>query len=275
MVVEVGHGRERRPARTHLVLGMAKTGTSALFESIRRQLPDETEIFFEPSRPSDWAALKTATGVVLAKALLRPYLQSGIGAALFDRVVILVRDPRDQLLSRLLYWAAQFSKHNQDARPAVLEALARKERNPDTVGFFELFDTIAALDGHSSFFPRPYLPEFADRLADAIQTFPAIGHGHLCKYEDLVDGRITDLRAYLGLEIEAAVTLPPALIRVERSRGHGEWKEWFLPGDLERLRPVIGPYMARFGYADTPPNTNRHINTGTASEFVVKSWGLA
>src|SRR5450631_2867014 len=111
----------------YLVLGMAKTGTTALFYGIKKKLPETAFLLFEPNSPQQWRSLASRHSVTLTKSLLTSYLVADIDAGFFKKMVVLVRDPRDQLLSRLLYWSAQISKRREDLREPILAAIIKKE----------------------------------------------------------------------------------------------------------------------------------------------------
>src|SRR5690606_15023024 len=87
-------------ARKIVIAGQGKSGTAALFHKIRAAVPDSTRLLFEPRayepEPDD--------GHVLAKVLIDPpgYVDFSTFEP-FDKKILIVRDPRDNLISRLLY----------------------------------------------------------------------------------------------------------------------------------------------------------------------------
>jgi hypothetical protein len=259
----------------YLVLGMAKTGTTALFYGIRKKLPATAFMLFEPNTPLEWRSLASHHSVTLTKSLLKSYVAAGINSEFFNKIVVLVRDPRDQLLSRLLYWSAQISKRNQNLRDAVLAAIIQKETQPRSTSFIALLNRIAVMDSVHEIFPGDPIEEFSNRLRNAVDTFSALSGSFVLKYEYMVDGNIHNLREYLGLEIDPVMEVPHELKRVERSKGYGEWKRWFLPSDLKILMPLLKDYMKAFGYEEgQPAEPENPIDSLTSSEFIQKSWGL-
>src|SRR5690348_3976598 len=84
-----------------VVFGLGKTGTTALFFKLKQAMPADTRALFEPrSFSADLAPARD----VLAKVLLGYNRDVDTSAFLsFDRKVFLVRDPRDTLVSRVLY----------------------------------------------------------------------------------------------------------------------------------------------------------------------------
>jgi hypothetical protein len=259
----------------YLVLGMAKTGTTALFYGIKKKLPATAFMLFEPNTPQEWRSLASHHSVTLTKSLLTSYVAAGINPEFFAKIVVLVRDPRDQLLSRLLYWAAQISKRNENLRDAVLAAIIQKEIQPRSTSFIALLNRIAVMDSVHEIFPEDPIEEFSNRLRNAVDIFPALSGSFVLKYEHMVDGNIQNLREYLVLEIDPVMEIPHELKRVARSKRYGEWKQWFLPSDLEILMPLFKNYMDAFGYAEgQPAELGSAIDSLTSSEFIQKSWGL-
>jgi hypothetical protein len=259
----------------HLVLGMAKTGTTALFYGIKKKLPETAFLLFEPNTPQQWRSLLSHHSVTLTKSLLKSYLVADIDPEIFKKIVVLVRDPRDQLLSRLLYWAAQISKRRENLRALVLAAIIQKETEPRSTSFIALVNRIAAMDSVHEMFPEDPIAEFSHRLRDAVDTFPALSESFVLKYEHMVDGNIQNLREYLDLEIDPVMEVPHEYKRVVRSKGYGEWKRWLLPSDLEILMPLFKDYMDAFGYVEGHASEEGSpIDSLTSSEFIRKSWEL-
>jgi hypothetical protein len=90
-----------------LIIGQPKTGTSALFFKIKNSFPGESKCLFEP-QPEEIAAIDVISHPqeipVLAKVLLlndgrqwHEYIRR------FEKTIFLTRDPRDRLVSALLY----------------------------------------------------------------------------------------------------------------------------------------------------------------------------
>ena len=84
--------------RAHVV-GLENSGTTALVYAIRAAMPAGTEFLFEPRSHVTFAASNVA-----AKVLLHRKFPLGLAFyQQFDRIVLLLRDPRDLLISEALY----------------------------------------------------------------------------------------------------------------------------------------------------------------------------
>ncbi len=90
-----------------LILSLGKSGTTILYQILKESLPDDAVSLFEPPacQPEDPSALRDKT--VLSKVLLlqpngRDHYRPQ-ACAFFNRRIFLQRDPRDLLVSLLLY----------------------------------------------------------------------------------------------------------------------------------------------------------------------------
>jgi hypothetical protein len=237
-----------------VIYGLAKSGTSALFYKIRNSLPAGTIALFEPTSfgPSERlsARLRAArrghvAPHVLAKVLpwdSRPVRLEDFER--FERKVLLVRDPRDRLVSHLLYKSYNAAFIREEAAALEFLGLLRlKESAPASVPLLRLLETFERLEreaGSASCWRLKYHEEGVVR--------PLRFHGErpglpVFTYEELVDGRFEGLESRLGLSLSGSATVPPALRRVERTKSYGAWRSWFTPQDVEALRPLLQPYL--------------------------------
>ena len=119
-----------------VIVGLGKSGTTALLYAVRSAMPADTQLLFEPR-----SYVKLQSRDVVAKVLLNPrfpiehafYRQ-------FDRIVLLVRDPRDLLISKALYRV--FGARSLHADPAKLnqyiDLLRAKEADPRSVSLTQI-----------------------------------------------------------------------------------------------------------------------------------------
>jgi hypothetical protein len=225
-----------------LIVGAAKTGTTALLYAVAQAMGGEPAIHVE----EPIASLATLGPHTAAKLLFEHERADDIAAfgARFERRILLVRDPRDNLVSRLLYSVASHRVLLDD--PAWLRTIAmllqRKQQDPAAV----------ALDDFPHLRPPSAMLERACAANQALAAFAAT-HGanwFILRYEDLVAGRLDALSAYLGLTVAAGVEVDPTYRRVARTKGAGDWRHWFSARDVARYRPLFAPLLASLGYAD-------------------------
>ena len=139
-----------------MIAGQGKTGTTALFFKIQQALPADTWCLFEPRT---YEARAGHAGHVLAKVLI------GFGRSVdvesfhgFDKKIILTRDPRDTLVSRVLYDIYNEPAICADAAKVAsfMDLLRRKEADPRGTPLVDLIDLF---DGMSRRAMRPRATE--------------------------------------------------------------------------------------------------------------------
>lgn len=225
-----------------LIVGSAKTGTTALQYAVAAALGGAPALFVEERI----ASLERLPPHAVIKVLFEHEDTPDIAAlgARVDRRILIVRDPRDALISRLLYSIA--------GNPALLgdaaylhefdALLQRKQRAPDSV----------ALQQFPPLREPALLLDTALRVNEALAAFAGRSAGvwFVLRYEDLVHGRLEALSAWLGVTVKAGVAVDPIYARVARTCASGDWRHWFTPADVAQLRVRVAPVLTALGYAD-------------------------
>lgn len=249
-----------------VVVGLGKSGTTALIYAIRSAMPADTELLFEPR-----AFVPVREPNVAAKALLNPRIPLGPEFfRQFERIVLLLRDPRDLLISKALYRIYGGTPLHADR--AKLEEyvglLRAKENDPRSVSFLRIVALFQSLNGRG---PNPDA-DVAERLNDIISFQRAFPECLVYRYEDLVEGRFDAVASYLSLPAERMKPdVPTMLRRVVRSRRAGNWRNWFTPEDVAHYRPVFAPFMGHYGYADDwTLNATPRLDPAEGSEYVLR-----
>ena len=251
------------------------------FYKIKNSLPPDTICLFEP-RSFDSRAVKKKRiksllthrrePDVLAKVLpFRPHAPANVDSfSHFERQVLIVRDPRDRLTSRLLYGIYDSDIWQRDDKvKAFLEILKKKEANPGSVPMKILLATFARLNGESFCFN-----EWADEhehhsIRRPLDFYDGRRNLFLFKYEDMIDQRFESLERYLGVRLSAEASVPPELARVLRTGRYGSWRDWFTSEDVEYLRPVMQPFLDRYyPEADWELNQSPSIASEYSSRYV-------
>jgi hypothetical protein len=241
-----------------VIFGLARSGTTALFYKIRHALPADAVCLFEP-RGFDPRVVRTGLLArllagrrepdVLAKVL--PFRPSEPADAesfdSFDKQILLVRDPRDRIVSRLLYvvYHSNFYRSDEPLR-VFLNLLRRKEADPRSVTLRELLKTFAALNGDEFSFDAWAAGHARHSVRAPLDFHDCRPDLFVCKYEDVVGRRLGGLEEYLGLRLTVETDVPAEHGRVVRAKSYGDWREWFTPEDVEYLRPVLRPYLERY-----------------------------
>lgn len=261
------------------IFGQYKTGTTGLFYKIKNSLPPSTRTLHEEPRFTAQSGDKKRP--ILAKVILgRPDSSHAVdydSFMHFNRKIYLVRDPRDWIVSGLLFMIQHQPKLRQNlpAMRQILDLLRQKETNPTALSVRRILHGILSLGSEQTIdellswivLQHRWLFEFEDRLP----------FHHRQRYEDFVQGEMDDLAQYLALRLTGDAVVEKEHDHVPRTLGSGDWKNWFLDEDIECFRPLLRPYMARYGYPDDwETNATRTIRPEHCSQYVertcLKKW---
>ena len=170
--------------------------------------------------------------------------------AFFNRRIFLKRDPRDLLVSHLLYSAYHTAITRDFWRFAQFaSALRAKEQDPGSMPFLDLLTLETHLIFNNNGPLLANVGQFLESLQFSLDVAGMHDDGvfHL-KYEDLVDRRLGPLEQYLGFPLAQSTRLNAQFQRVTRTKAYGDWRNWFLPEDVAFFRP-------RFANTCRPPAT--------------------
>ena len=234
----------------------------------------DTKTLFEPKR---YAGLPSDRGIsVLAKVMLglaegpdRVHYEDFTG---FPYRVLLLRDPRDRIISGTLFVIHQMPQIYQSRSNLehILELLRRKENAPRSLSVATILGEIRRLAGGKSL--AELWEELQDRHLWIYNFVDRLGDHLTLRYEDLVDGRIAPLEAYLGLSLDRQVEVGSEHDHVARTKGHGDWRNWFLEEDVEYFKPIVNSYLEHFGYtADWRISENPVICEAHCSGYVART----
>ena len=125
-----------------LIAGQAKTGTTGLLHLISSSIGREHTIIFEPRECPSKA--KQAHSNFIAKVIIKADVNLA-SFSHFDKKVVIFRDPRDRLISDLLYSEFHASYLLDEVRVrAVRECLEEKERRPSAISIREVVEVMGA-----------------------------------------------------------------------------------------------------------------------------------
>jgi hypothetical protein len=236
-----------------LILGDAKSGTTGLYNSIKGALRASGEdwvFLFEPTAPEPFDALARYGSdlPLLTKVIVNKERACRLRHGDFSHRILVVRDPRDVVVSRLLFRPlVRGSVRNtpEATLEQFLAALRTKERDPSSWsvhGLHELANDLGITPAHWN----GYVANLRHMMAlDDRFDF------HKQRYESFVDGDLTALSAYLGRDIVGSEAGRGSwLSHITRSKGYGDWRSWFREDDVDFFRPMFSRFMERYGYDD-------------------------
>lgn len=268
-----------------LVVGKAKTGTTALVSLVRAAL-DPCHLVMEPQSVLDFgAASRDQQGNEAIKVLWEHYagrrrhldaLVHGELGFPVDRVVFISRDVRDEMISKLLYHAkiARDDGLVPEPRTEVMgrwvEALQAKEDAPADISFRQLCRTFESLFGI----------DLWSRVTDmagkrAFEDY--IHHGTtrdrlVLPYEDMVAGRTEALADYLGVPVapDVAEVDLGQFGHTRRSGSAENWRSFLTEEDVEILRPLVTQMLPEGGYDDWALAPDPYLDPAQWSGYVAR-----
>lgn len=258
-----------------LVVGRAKTGTTVLSKTIHNSMPG-AQYALEPKRvlffeQPDRVGKPYVVKIIFEHWGAMPHLRDAIffreTAMKFDKAVAIVRDPRDELISRLYYVARARVAQPGCPRAAVdawIDVLRQKEASPASVTYEMLAikakELLALNVDPSSLAQAAAYFNWAQRLGPRV---------FLVRYEDFMAGRTHAIESYLGIPLSQDRSVGD-LDYTRRTEGTNNWKSFFTPEDVDRLRPVLDPQLLPMGYTDWDLDLDPVVPAETGSEYVKK-----
>ena len=259
--------RDRSPARNALrapvlesslkivILGKGKSGTTVLMHMITAAFPECRPV---PGGFHAHVRDRRAAGVA-ADSFVCKFTYNDKKGRSFDAVerhiadegyqkkIWVTRDPRDNAVSDALFrWRRRHGKSGRQFR-ACLSLVERKERDPRSVDFSEIYRFTGDRGG-----PATLEKTIADERTRYRRMTDFVGglgpDWFIFKYEDLVDGNLAALSEYLGREVLPTSELPREDRVKARTKSYGDWRNWFTEEDVRIFEPLFAPYMELVGY---------------------------
>lgn len=239
-----------------LVVGMKKTGTTIVSSVIQKSITG-AHLYVEPGSVAffekrDKISVPLVVKILYEHWMQRPFLLMGIvrGETGFrpDKAVAIVRDPRDGLISALMYSAYEhvLEGASREQVNAWVEIVRDKEANPERYSLISLIDNLNRIFNVECT-PNGFFETFMNYtawIADNRDYF------HVLRYEDFVAGNTAELSAYLGFELSSSREVHPSLERVARTKRSGGWRRMMLPRDAAYWRERYGSALETYGYRD-------------------------
>jgi hypothetical protein len=255
-----------------LILGPSKTGTTGLYTAVKEGLVKaglQARTLFEPmtSDPVDSMFLHAPSTRLMIKVTMDRIHEVVPDVRAFEHRVMTVRDPRDVLVSSLLFrplTRQTIDRVDPSAVQKFVAALEEKEADPSAHSVRGLF-TLAQTLGIG----RPPYQELT-RVLDHQLELLAAGLVHVVRYEKFVQDDLQDLSKELGFEVGNAAAGDDSWIgHITRSRSSGEFTRWFLEEDLDFFNDLYGEHLRTFGYdLNAAIERGEGIDPATSSQYV-------
>lgn len=253
----------------YLIIGLGKSGTTALFSAVKNCIEENARYYFEPRNLENLKL--SGSKNIIAKVLIDNVNEKNQHRLNdFDKKILIVRDPRDLLISKLLYRTRGTRDTNpfmdNDKAEKFLDYIKQKEKNPNSISILELYELQDFLSNKNSILKHlEKLHRKLLQIAEA-QDFNCF----ILKYEDYITGNIVKAQNYLDLNIKCNVEVDETFERVKRTKSFGDWKNWFTEDDVNYVKKNYKFFMEYFGYTDWAQPQNKTINLEFASHYVKK-----
>ncbi|MDB3946014.1 hypothetical protein N9444_08955 [Gammaproteobacteria bacterium] len=256
-----------------IVLGLAKSGTTGLWSVLVKSYPRRYLQFFEgqylPSRYNKYFGQTSSEQNprdVISKQIIGPDFNF-TDLASFDKIIWMVRDPRDRLISYLLYRHYDYRYDSDEFVREQLDLLQMKERDPNALAMIDLEARLLL--------PRPTLESAFfwndHQKSNFLSTLIEEGRAFIFKYEDFVNQEYSGLENFLGIKMSGNAKVPKQFQRVIRSKTHGFWNHWFTQKDVGNYMGLFRPFLEQYGYKDEwalaeekkidPEHCSRYVRT--------------
>jgi hypothetical protein len=236
-----------------IVMGRAKTGTTIIAKTIQASL-DNASFLMEPKSLNKF--LEPFEEDVVAKLIFehwssRPYsrlaiLNNELGL-IFDKRIFIVRDPRDELISRMFYVVYGHLKEGKVDRQHLipwLEMVKAKESKPRSISVCEMLALINKILGVN----------MSLAMNDTVNYYRFLArhgrHSFLLRYENFMENKIQDLENYLGFALTQERDVGKRFNRTRRSAACNNWKTFFVASDLEQFKILHADDMKLIGFDD-------------------------
>ena len=256
-----------------IVLGLAKSGTTGLWSVLVKSYPRRYLQFFEgqylPSRYNKYFGQTNSEQNprdVVSKQIIGPDFNF-TDLASFDKIIWMVRDPRDRLISYLLYRHYDYRYDSDEFVREQLDLLRLKERDPDALAMIDLEARLLL--------PRPTLESAFfwndHQKNNFLSALIEEGRAFIFKYEDFVNQEYSGLENFLGIKMSRNAKVPKQFQRVIRSKTHSFWNHWFTQKDVDNYIGLFQPFLGQYGYKDEwalaeekkidPEHCSRYVRT--------------
>jgi hypothetical protein len=261
------HAPDLRPQNV-LVLGLAKTGSTGLYNNIKAALARSEHDYyflFEPTRPEPLHNIRRYAPQmpILTKVMIAREPDLDLPYGHFPKRITLVRDPRDMVVSFLLFRPFIRADVPWEKVEPFVAAIREKERDPAAHSVQSLHALADEL-GLASY--------RLERVVEYMEWQEAlIDRHHVCtvRYEDFIVGQLDAVNDHLGFAVDNRTTTSPWLDHILRAAGSGDWRHWLTPDDISFYGPHLARYMKRFDYADDWQLAEQPvIDPSTASDYI-------
>lgn len=248
-----------------LIYGLGKTGTTALTYAVKNSCPSQGnyKIFFEPNSLADVNYL--LNNIIVKSLRVEKWKQEVKYISFYDKKIIIVRHPFDTIISYILY--TPYNKtgfSNDENTQEYINILTQKVEEPNTIDFSSIINVYKKITGIDVF---KFISSRYRIIFDLYTTKK--NDMYLLKYEDFIEGNLSDINQYLGLQLKTEVEVAEQHKRVARTKKHGDWKNWLTENDVKNLYSLFADFIDFFEYSTQLDNIQKIITPENSYLYVI------
>lgn len=227
------------------IISMPKSGSTALYKSIKEAMPAETKVIYEPRTVEEIRYLtKDDVSDSLTKIMIHEIDKCEYQENYFDKNIVLIRDPRDVFISYLLYsFDSRTRGLSESELNSIKEVFKQKEKNPRDVSIVDLLSTFKDKQN-----PTEFKNRFKNVLAKITYFVNSLKQPFTFRFADYVDGNLEELSNYLGYQVEKKDELQGWVSQIKRKGTKGDWRNWFTPVDVDFFQDIFTFFIDQFGF---------------------------
>ena len=251
-----------------LILGLPKSGTSGLLMLLSSIFPKHSVNLERIQFIEDSDFVK---GIICKDLIDSPEKTNTYKEVYkkFTKIVFIVRDPRDRVVSSILYGGFNTIVNKLDIKEEFLKRLRDKETKPMNVSCLELVSILrSGLKCKTNNDLQVPTLGAENYLLESLENISNINVPNIIiKYEDFVDNKLEILEDFLEVKFQKTGM---EFSRTARSKRYGEWKNWFTDKDIEYFKSIANPILEKFKYEDWSTNPNPFIDPEKSSVWAEK-----
>lgn len=224
------------------IIGIAKSGTSALYSSVKSALPGPRRLLFEPNNAAELAYVTAGNENALTKGMFGSLKRQEYDPERFTHCIAIVRDPRDIIISSTLF---RFNRlkliNNKPLFGHLVSLFEKKEADPLSISVRDILE--AAEPGEAE-----AMKDSFRTLLDSYSAYLDEGDHHVITFDQMVAGDFDALNAYIGLTLTPPPPLEGWVSKISRKGESGDWKNWFTPDDVAFFRDAVDPFIEKYGF---------------------------
>ncbi|MEQ8925660.1 MAG: hypothetical protein RLO81_07575 [Fulvivirga sp.] len=248
-----------------LIYSLGKSGTTALMYSIINAYKKDLKQFFEP------ANLKQINykedDLIVKSVYANRWNTDQEFFHHYDKLILLVRNPLDRIVSYLLYLPYNGDGFSDDRNMQeyidYLKSITNDRRPPSIIELDSLYVKITK---------RPSLIKVVKNQSKSIlQLAKAFGSQFLhLKYEDFVDGELDMINNYLSFNLNQEVEVENKFKRTKRSGKYNDYLKFMSETEYNELYEELNDFFSYFNYDLSYRNLSSSLESKNTFNYVIK-----